>query len=238
MDAGASSRHDSLARRLSQLQQQALGREYLLQSAYLAKQAGSPLVVYLPDVPQCLLHGDESMLTLRLGLDYVRHRAKARVHVEQIIAEIGVNSFYFYQPTDFTAGALPHLPVKCSLFVIPPESRQGSPLRPWQTGHRVQSILRRLRRPALMPTTVFRPWTRVAALGEEEAATTATRAARNLDKQAHVPLSIHASQQAARLPEVQELFGRASTLRTCLYFHQRGVTGRPRPLGSRRYSSA
>lgn len=199
-----------------------LGREYLLQSAYLAKQFGSPLVVYVPVAPQCLLHGNESILTLNLGSDYVRHRGTARVHVEQIIAEMGVKSFYFYQPSDFTAGALPHLPVKCFLFVVPPESRQGSPLRPWPIGRRVQSIVRRLRRPALLPTTVFRPWMRVAALVEEEAATTVIRAAMNLAKQAHVPLSIHASQQAARLPEVQELFGRDSTARICLYFDQRG----------------
>lgn len=196
------------------------GRENLLQSAYLAKQFNAPFVVYLPTATQCLLHCERNILTLTLSADYVRRRTTARRHVEQVFAEFGVDS-YFYQPADFTAGILPHLPAECSVFAFPTAaSIPASRLRLGQSGSKVQWLARRLGRPMLMAAAVFRPWTRVAALAEGAAAPSVIRAATSFANRARVPLAVHAPRDAPGQETLHKIIRQTGSADVRLHLHQ------------------
>jgi hypothetical protein len=142
-----------------------VGRENLLQSAYLAERLQPrSLTVFLPTHDQCAMYCNDTVLTLNLDASYLRFPETARDRVRRALEGFRVE-YDFYEPTGFTGGSIPEVPDDWAIMACPRViSQKSGRIGLGHIGPKVRSILSQAQFPLLIPSGSFHPWRRVAVL--------------------------------------------------------------------------
>ena len=168
-----------------------LGRETLLQSAHFAKAMGLVLQVYIPKFPQFLLYFEPAVVTVTLDGSYLEQPELAEQRMRDIVEPIGAE-LDLYEPHEFTAPTLPDVPSHHAFMACPRSMSEPSRRVHFGTlGPRVRSIVQNATFPALLPTSIYKPWTRVTCCyGGSRNASRALAVARGIHERAGGPLRL------------------------------------------------
>ena len=168
-----------------------LGRETLLQSAYYCHAVGCRLAVYIPRHAQFLMYFEHATATVGLDSSYLRDPETAAARVVEIAGEFDIVP-ETVEPDGFTADTLPNVSVEFGVMACPRSmSELTSKIRFGHLGPRVRAIVRAAPFPVLLPTPVFKPWSRVVACyGGSENSVRAVLRARAISEAAGVPLAL------------------------------------------------
>ncbi|MFQ5701637.1 MAG: universal stress protein [Acidobacteriota bacterium] len=138
------------------------GRETLIQSAYFCKVSKVSLSVYIPKLPQYLMYFDRGIVTVDLDRAFLRSPETARDHLNRILEPFGI-PFSLFEPTSFTASALPEIPTRWKYMCCPRSiSDLSTKVGLGYIGPRVRTIVRHSPFPVLITAPVYRPWKSIA----------------------------------------------------------------------------
>jgi len=183
------------------------GRETLLQSAYSCRRMQRPLDIYLPKDEKFLFYFDNDVVQVDLDRSYLQQAETARQNAEAMLALGPPLTVRFFNAEKYTATGLPDLPTGYGLMTCPRSmSDQTSRIGLGFIGSKVRRILQTASFPVLIPSPVYKPWTRLAVLyGRSEPAAAALRMALNLQQRCNVKLKVFSlgnkQQLAAKLAE-------------------------------------
>lgn len=171
------------------------GRETLRETIYFAERVGAEVDLIQPRAPKCLLdlgasQGGE-LLSLSLDASYLRSPGTARSEAEKLLAKGRLN-WSWLGPTGSAAEDLPVYAVDVDYFSCPRVmSDRSTRIGLGQVGASVRHIVHRAPGPVLIPTPVFRPWSRIVAFfGGSAASARATTLAGSVAHAAGVPLTV------------------------------------------------
>lgn len=141
------------------------GRETLLQSAYFCKKMRISPVVYIPEYTKFLLYVENDVIQVDLDDTYLRSPETARAHVDEVMREIGIESWRFFVPRHFSTPSLPDVPVGFNFMTCPKtisdlSAKAGS----WYLGPRIRRIFKASPFPLFLPAPVFKPFASIAVM--------------------------------------------------------------------------
>ncbi|MFH1743904.1 MAG: universal stress protein [bacterium] len=168
------------------------GRDTLLQSIYFCRQHRNILLhIYIPAHTQFLMYFENNVVTVDLDSSFVSNSETAREHVDTLLKKTEVD-YDFFEPKDFTASTLPNLPTDIDFMCCPRSiSDMSSKIGLGFIGSRVRAIANNATFPLLIPTPVFKQWTKIAAFfGGSEIGVRAVRLALRLGKRTGLPVTI------------------------------------------------
>jgi nucleotide-binding universal stress UspA family protein len=141
-----------------------LGRENLLQSAYLCDRLGSTtLHLYCPSATQAIIYFSHGPVTVTLDGSYIHGKETARAEARDILSGTGVKYDYF-EPKDFTADTIVDLPAEWSMMACPRViSESSGRIGLGRLGPKVRAIVKAAPFPVFIPCGAYKPWTSVTA---------------------------------------------------------------------------
>jgi hypothetical protein len=167
------------------------GREVLMQSLYFAKRGGVTPLVYLPDQRQLLMYFKANVVTLELEKSFWKWHDTARRHASELVEAAGFKP-EFLEPSSFTSGSLPVLPVDCRYMTCPRSiSDLSTKISLGHIGPRVRSIIQNSTFPILIPSTVYKEWNSITVFfGGSENSLKAVQLGIDLHQASKLPLQI------------------------------------------------
>jgi nucleotide-binding universal stress UspA family protein len=137
------------------------GREIFLQSVYFARRTKMVLRVYVPAVRQFVLYFDRAAVTITLDPEFLASPLTAKKHIAEAIPDSDVDLRYF-EPEQFTAGALPEIPVDRGMMTCPRSVADlSTKVRLGHLGPKVRAIVTNAKFPVLVPAPLFREWSSI-----------------------------------------------------------------------------
>jgi len=168
------------------------GRETLLQSAYTCRRMQRPLDIYLPRDEKFLFYFRDEVVQVDLDRSYLHQPETARDNAEALLQLGPPLTTRFFQAEKYTGTGLPDLPTGYGMMTCPRSmSDQTSRIGLGFIGSKVRRILQTAPFPVLIPSPVYKPWTRLAVLyGGSDAAAGAVRLALNIQQRCNVELNV------------------------------------------------
>ncbi|ORJ62961.1 hypothetical protein [Geothermobacter hydrogeniphilus] len=168
------------------------GRETLLQSAYTCRRMQRPLDIYLPKDKKFLFYFDNEVVQVDLDRSYLHQPETAQENAEAMLQLGPTLTTRFFQAEKYTATGLPDLSPGYGMMTCPRSmSDQTSRIGLGFIGSKVRRILQTAPFPILIPSPVYKPWTRLAVLyGGSDAAAGALRLALKIQQRCNVELRI------------------------------------------------
>jgi len=170
-----------------------MGRENLMQSAYLCKkQFGLSLAVYIPEGTQFAMEFGGNPVAFPLDGSYVAYPSTARQHAEDVLAELECDH-QWYVPTQRLAATLPLLPTEWAMMACPRViSEQSARIGLGHIGPKVRALVKQAPFPVFIPSMSFKAWTNVTAFfGGSELGAVAVKEGIAIARLARVPCAIH-----------------------------------------------
>ncbi len=135
-----------------------IGREELFQTAYLCKQMGASLTIYIPKFTKFLMYFENRVVQVNLDPSYLVSPETAFERVQEIVNVSGIVP-RFFKPKHFTTATLPDLPTHFDIMCCPISmSAVVSKIGLDYLGPRVRNIIKISHFPVLIPSSVFKPF--------------------------------------------------------------------------------
>jgi hypothetical protein len=168
-----------------------LGRETFLQSLYFCNQVDATPVVYIPEFIKFLMYFDNDVVQVDLDESYLTDPATAEDHARTLLDNANLKP-NFFTPKNFTASTLPDIPTNFEFMCCPRSiSDLSSKIGLGYIGPRVRRIVTSARFPVLIPSAVYKPWTRlVVFFGGSANALNALKLGVRIARQTGMPLDI------------------------------------------------
>jgi len=168
-----------------------LGRETFMQSLYFCKQVGATPVVYIPEFIKFLMYFDNDVVQVDLDGSYLTDPPTAEEHARELLENYNLKP-NFLTPKNYTASTLPDIPTNFDFMCCPRSiSDLSSKIGLGYIGPRVRRIVTSAKFPVLIPSSVYKPWTRIAVFfGGSANALNALKLGLRITRQSDVPLDI------------------------------------------------
>ena len=170
-----------------------IGRENLLQSAYLcAQEFGLTLSVYIPTTTQFTMSFDGTSVPIDLDASYVAYPETARERVEAALTDFTVQ-YDFFTPKELAAGNLPLVPTDWAMMTCPRViSAQSSRIGLGHIGPKVRGLVKHASFPIFIPSMNLKAWRSLAIFfGGSELGAVAVREGIALARLARIPFTIY-----------------------------------------------
>lgn len=191
------------------------GRETLLQSAYTCRRMQRPLDIYLPKDDKFLFYFDNEVVQVDLDRSYLHQPETAQENAEQMLSLGPPLTVRFFHAEKYTGTGLPDLASGYGIMTCPRSmSDQTGRIGLGFIGSKVRRILQTAPFPVLIPSPVYKPWTRLAVLyGGSEPAAGALRLALEIQQRCNVELRIFSLGNEEELSKRLEEQGLAEDIR-------------------------
>ncbi len=138
------------------------GREVFMQSLYFCKLTGVSIVIYIPKHSKFIMYYDNEAVQVDLNKTYMADPETAIQHAEELAEQAGVLP-RFIKPKNFTASALPDIPVHFDFMCCPQSiANLSAKISPGHIGSKVRRIINAATFPVLMPRPQFKEWHSIA----------------------------------------------------------------------------
>lgn len=174
-----------------------IGRESLLQSAYLCKTLGVFPVIYVPEFVKFLMYFENDVVQVDLDSSYLNNPETARDHAIEIVRSLCSSEPNFITPKHFTASTLPDIPVNFDFMCCPRTiSDLSSKIGLGYIGPRVRRIVRSARFPMLISSVAFKEWHSIAVFfGGSTNALNALRLGLLISRHSGFPLDVFTQEE-------------------------------------------
>ena len=176
------------------------GREALLHTAYFCKKMHITPVVYIPEYTKFLLYLENDVVQVDLDDSYLRFPGTAREHVNEIMAEMELDSHRFFVPKQFSSPSLPDMPVNFNFMSSPQTIADLSAKAGFgYIGPRIRRIFKAAVFPVLIPAPVFKPFKSIAVMfGGTMNTSNTLRLAVRLQRWSGMPVSLFTAEEGRR----------------------------------------
>lgn len=191
-----------------------MGRENLLQSAYLcAQEFGLTLSVYIPTTTQFTMSFDGTSVPINLDNSYARYPETARQRVEAALADFTVQ-YEFFTPTELAAGNLPLVPTDWTIMTCPRViSAQSSRIGLGHIGPKVRGLVKHASFPIFIPSMNLKAWRSLAIFfGGSKLGAVAVREGIALARLARIPFTLYTQLEGTTRDECEHCLLEAGVL--------------------------